>query len=268
MFTRSGTTWSQQAYVKASNTGARDFFGNSVALIGRRLDAGGRRLGSRASAATGIDGNQADDSAFVAGAVYVFTRSGAAWSQQAYVKASNTGAGDHFGYSVALSADGSTLAVGADYGDHGVGAAYVLTRSGAVWSQQASVEASSAGTGLYFGNSVSLSGDGATLAVGSYFEPSAATGIDGDETSAVATGAGAVFTFKRSGTAWIRQSYVKASNTSTYAEFGWSVALSSDGATLAVGAYKEPSTATGIDGDQASHSAPDAGAVYVFPWPS
>ena len=71
---------------------------------------------SEDSNATGVNGNQADNSASDSGAVYVFTRSGSSWSQQAYVKASNTEANDNFGISVALSADGNTLAVGA-YGE-------------------------------------------------------------------------------------------------------------------------------------------------------
>ncbi len=76
--------------------------GNTLAVGARDED----------SAATGIDGDQADNSALAAGAVYVYTRAGATWSQQAYVKASNTGRGDNFG-SVTLSADGNTLAVAA-----------------------------------------------------------------------------------------------------------------------------------------------------------
>ncbi|HWO23289.1 MAG TPA: DUF4215 domain-containing protein, partial [Kofleriaceae bacterium] len=112
VFTWSGTTWSQQAYIKASNTGAGDGFGISVALSadGATLAVGAHY---EASAATGIGGNQANNSAERSGAVYVFTRSGTTWSQQAYVKASNTRAHANFGRSVALSADGSTLAVGA-----------------------------------------------------------------------------------------------------------------------------------------------------------
>jgi hypothetical protein len=109
------------------------------------------------SNATGINGNQADDSAPDSGAVYVFTRSGGVWSQQAYVKASNTGPGDSFGFSLALSADGNTLAVGAylensnatgiggNQADNSAldsGAVYVFTRSGGVWSQQAYIKAS------------------------------------------------------------------------------------------------------------------------------
>ena len=112
VFTRSGTTWSQQAYVKASNTDASDRFGVSVALSG---DGDTLAVGAyeERSNATGINGNQADNSAGDSGAVYVFTRSGTTWSQQAYVKASNTDASDEFGVSVALSGDGTTLAVGA-----------------------------------------------------------------------------------------------------------------------------------------------------------
>ncbi|MBA3457682.1 MAG: FG-GAP repeat protein [Deltaproteobacteria bacterium] len=63
----------------------------------------------------GVGGNQADNSALNSGAVYVFTRTGPAWSQQAYLKASNTDAGDFFGDPVAVSGD--TLAVGADLED-------------------------------------------------------------------------------------------------------------------------------------------------------
>lgn len=70
VFTRSGGVWSQQAYVKASNTG-QDLFGESVALSG---DGSTLAVGARneSSNATGIDGNQADNSANGAGAVYVF----------------------------------------------------------------------------------------------------------------------------------------------------------------------------------------------------
>ena len=80
------------------------------------------------------------------GAVYVFTRrsNAAIWSQQAYVKASNTGAGDRFGTSVSMSRDGNSLAVGAineDGGTENSGAVYVFTRSSTTWSQQAYIKA-------------------------------------------------------------------------------------------------------------------------------
>ena len=105
---RDGTTWSQQAYLKASNTGTGDAFGWSVSLSGDTLAVGANR---EASNATGMNGDQTNNSSTNAGAVYVFVRDGSTWSQQAYLKASNTGAGDEFGNSASLSGD--TLAVGA-----------------------------------------------------------------------------------------------------------------------------------------------------------
>jgi len=278
VFTRSGSTWSQQAYVKASNTGAGDGFGISVALSG---DGNTLAVGAygEASNATGIDGNPADNSANRSGAVYVFNRSGSTWSQQAYVKASNTEADDQLGFSVALSGDGNTLAVGAyaeasnsigiggnqaDNSASFAGAAYVFTRSGSTWSQQAYVKASNTGAGDYFGISVALSGDGNTLAVGAAQEASNATGIDGNPADNSASASGAVYVFTRSGSTWSQQAYVKASNTEANDQFGISVALSGDGNTLAVGANQEASNANGIGGNPADNSAGASGAVYVF----
>src|SRR5262249_29129235 len=159
-------------YIKASNTGADDSFGFSIALS---ADGSTLAVGAFAedSSATGINGNQASDAAADAGAVYVFRRSGTTWSQEAYVKASNTNAGDEFGFSVALSADGSTMAVGAvseDSSSTGIngnqtndlasasGAVYVFTRSGTTWTQQAYVKASNTGVNDDFGADVALSG--------------------------------------------------------------------------------------------------------------
>jgi hypothetical protein len=278
VFARSGAVWSQQAYVKASNAAAGDLFGHSVAL-----SADGSTLAAGAiledSAAAGEGGDQADDSVPDAGAVYVFARGGATWSQQAYVKPSNTGAGDRFGHAVALSADGSLLAVSspwegsaatgvdgdqADDSAFGAGAVYVLARSDAKWSQQAYVKASNAGAGDAFGTSVALSADGSSLAVGAGDEDSAATGVGGDEADDSADRAGAVYVFASSGTTWDQRSYLKASNTDAGDALGAGVAMSRDGATLAVGASCEDSAAAGVDGDQADDAAPDAGAIYVF----
>ena len=106
-------TFAQQSYVNALNAEANDLFGLSAALSG---DGNTLAFGAvdENSAATGVNGDQADNSAARAGAVYVFTRdSGGVWTQQAYVKASNTDANDLFGLSAALSGNGNTLAVGA-----------------------------------------------------------------------------------------------------------------------------------------------------------
>ncbi|HWO26069.1 MAG TPA: DUF4215 domain-containing protein [Kofleriaceae bacterium] len=269
VFTRSGATWVQQAYIKASNTDSNDIFGYSVALS---ADGSTLAVGACAedSTSTGINGDQSSNGAIDSGAVYVFTRSGTAWSQQAYVKASNTDSGDQFCYSVALSGDGSTLAVGTNLED-GVanstvdsGAAYVFTRSGATWSQQAYVTASNVDAGDNFGYSIALSSDGSTLAVGSPDEDSAATGINGDHTSNSASVSGAAYVFTRIGSVWSQQAYVKASNTEAGDLFGYSITLSGDGSTLAVGAVAEDSAATGINGNQADNSVTDSGAIYIF----
>jgi hypothetical protein len=278
VFTRAGSTWTQQSYVKASNTGVIDEFGTSVALS---ADGNTLAVGTplEDSAATGIDGDQADNSIQDSGAVYVYTRSGTTWSQQAYVKASNTGVSDFFGaFGLALSADGNTLAVGApaedsaatgidgnqaDNSASSAGAAYVYTRSGTTWSQQAYVKASNTEADDRFGQSVALSADGDTLAVGTSSEDSAATGINGDQADNSASASLAIYVYTRSGATWSQQAYVKASNTE--AGDGLSApALNGDGTTLAVGATGEDSAATGINSNQADNSALSSGAVYLY----
>jgi hypothetical protein len=278
VFIRSGATWTQEAYVKASNTGASDFFGTFLALSADGNTLGVRAIGE-ASNATGIDGNQADNSAANSGAVYVLTRSGTTWSQQAYVKASNTEAGDSFGSSLALSADGNTLAVGAANEDSNAtgidgnqtdnsaansGAIYVLTRSGSTWSQQAYVKASNSEGAESFGYALALSADGNRLAVGAWGEDGNATGINGNQADNSLTDSGAVYFFTRSTSTWSQQAYVKASNTGFTDAYGSAIAMSADGNTLAVGAYCEAGNATGINGNQADNSASAAGAVYLY----
>src|SRR5206468_571351 len=108
VFARSGTNWSQQAYLKASNTGAGDEFGAAVSVCGDTLVVGAPK---EDSSATGINGNQDDNSADDSGAAYIFVRNGTNWSQQAYLKASNSEANDFFGIAVAMAGD--SVVVGA-----------------------------------------------------------------------------------------------------------------------------------------------------------
>jgi len=270
VFVRSGTTWSQQAYLKASNAGASDAFGISVAVAGNTVVVGAYFEDSNA---TGVNGNQADNSLSGSGAAYVFVRSGTTWNQQAYLKASNAGASDLFGNAVAVS--GGTVVVGADgensnatgvNGDQAdntagnSGAAYVFIRSGTTWSQQAYLKASNTGAGDLFGNAVGVSGD--TVVVGAWQEDSNATGVDGNQANESAFAAGAAYVFVRSGTNWTQQAYLKASNTGAGDAFGRSVAVSGD--TVVVGADGESSSATGVNGNQDDNSAADSGAAYVF----
>ena len=155
VFVRAGTTWTQQAYLKASNAEAGDQFGKVVGISGDTVVVG---TSSEESNATGVNGDQADNSFVQAGAAYVFVRAGTTWTQQAYLKASNTGVADNFGYSVAISGD--TVVVGAVLEDSGAigvngnqadnsaggsGAAYVFVRGGTSWTQQAYLKASNTG---------------------------------------------------------------------------------------------------------------------------
>jgi hypothetical protein len=270
VFTRTGSTWSQQAYVKASNTGEKDEgdeFGYSIALSGDGNTLAVGAIGED-SAAKGINGNQADNSANGAGAVYVFTRSGGTWTQQAYVKSSNTARNIMYGYSVSLSATGDTMAVGEFDSDRGKGALYVVTRSGSTWSQQARLQASNAEPQDSMGCWVAISDDGNTIAAGSLDEDSLLTGIQPPDAGAndekTDKSAGAAYVFVRSGTAWSQQAFIKASNTGEDDWFGLHLALSGDGNTLAVGASNEDSAAQGINGKQDDNSADEAGAVYFF----
>ncbi len=138
------------------------------------------------------------------------------------------------------------------------------------FAQEAYIKASNSGMDDTFGGSVALSSDGNTMAVGAQNEDSNASGVDGDETNDGATNSGAVYVFARgTGGAWTQQAYLKASNTDADPEFaedffGLSVAISADGNTLAVGATREDSVATGVNGDETDNSARFAGAVYVF----
>jgi hypothetical protein len=131
-------------------------------------------------------------------------------------------------------------------------------------AQQGYLKASNTGASNGFGHSVALSADGTTLAVGAVGEASQATGIGGNQANNSALYAGAVYVFVRSGGLWVQEAYVKASNTGVDDTFGFSVALSADGTTLAVGAVEEDSQATGIGGNQTDNSASGAGAVYVY----
>jgi drug/metabolite transporter superfamily protein YnfA len=270
VFTRMGTVWSQQAYLKASNPDVQDYFGQSVAIAGDTIVVGAPWEDSNA---TGVDGNQADNSVPNSGAAYVFTRTGTTWSQQAYLKASNTDTFDHFGHSVAIA--GETIVVGAyqeDSNATGVngnqadnsagvaGAAYVFTRTGTTWSQQAYLKASNTDVSQYFGEAVAISDN--TVVVGAWAESSNATGVNGDQTNNLATQSGAAYIFTRTGTTWSQQAYLKASNPDAYDQFGKSVAIS--GNTVVVGAYRESSNTTGVNGNQTNNLAHDAGAAYVF----
>jgi trimeric autotransporter adhesin len=233
--------------------------------------------------------------------------------QGAYIKAPNAESLDSFGASLALSADGNTLAVGAPQEDGTVtgaqafpidpppavpppdpnvppppgapnplpttfqglcaaavlrptvgcesGAVYIFVRSAGIWTAQSYIKGSNNEYEDRFGTSVALTSDGNAIAIGSPSEDSSAAGIEGNETLEDASGSGAAYIYRRSGTTWSQQAYVKASNTGADDAFGASVALSSDAAALVVGATGETSIS---DTDQNDNSAVAAGAAYLY----
>jgi hypothetical protein len=284
----------QVAYLKASNAEAGDQFGNGGTLLGDSVAISGDgntiAVGApkESSGAKGINGNQNDNSIYASGAVYVFTRGGAAgWTQQAYLKASNPAEAAEFGHIVVLSGDGNTMAVSAYFepsaakGVNGnqndksipqAGAVYVFTRNGTRWAQQAYIKASNTGEagvgdnfgdGDQFGFALSISDDGNTIAVGANAEDSSATGINGDQTDNSMISAGAVYVFARTGATWAQQAYVKPTNTFGNTQFGYSVALSANGNTLAVSSFDEGGISRLVNGPM-TRGRNGSGAVYVF----
>lgn len=267
VFRRNGMMWEQEAYLKPDVIGANDFFGVTVSLSGDGLAVGALHEDSNA---TGVDGEPMNDSAMDSGAVYMFRRTGTNWRPEAYLKASNTDPIDRFGINLSLSGD--YLAVSATYedgngesegGDNSTaesGAVYVFHRTGEGWSQQAYIKASNVGSDDSFGSGVALHDD--LLVVGAFSEDSSASGVGGNEADDSAQNSGAVYVFRRDGTDWPQEAYIKATNTGANDLFGHSVAVLGD--TIAVGAWGEGSIATGIDGDQNDDGASKSGAVYLL----
>jgi hypothetical protein len=151
------------------------------------------------------------------GAAWLFTRSGAGWTPGPKLIGGGEVGQAGFGFDVALSANGSTAIVGAP-GDNGVGAVWVFTRSGGVWTQQGPKLTGGGGVGdSQFGNSVALSADGDTALV---------AGAGDDDFL------GAAWVFARTGSTWAQQGpKLTPSDGANVSDFGFEVGLSGDGAT-------------------------------------
>ena len=282
----------QQAYIKASNTGRKgegddiegDQFGFSIAVSGdgNTLAAGAI---SEDSVAKGLNGAQQNDAASSAGAVYVFTRAGSAWSQQAYVKSANNEAGDLFGYGVALSANGSSMAVAAydedgsgrsvnpadDNGNNGTGAIYAFERATGAWRQTGYFKGSRSQRNDALGYAVTMSADGNTIAAGAGEEGCLVGGVNPQGCDAetfpshlAAGSVGAVYVWTKAGNTWREQAFLKPAAPDIEDWFGVRLALSADGNALVVGASMEDGAAAGVNGREDDDSAQDSGAAYLF----
>src|SRR5262249_47518544 len=145
----------------------------------------------------------------------------------AYVKSSNSDAGDQFGWSVALNDDGNLMVVGApteQSNAHGVngnqtdnssanaGAGYVFTRSGSTWTQQAYLKGAKTDAGYRCGFAVYVSCDGATLAISAYDQDGGVAGVNGNEADNSKGGSGCAYVFVRDGSMWRQTTYLKESN--------------------------------------------------------
>lgn len=213
---------------------------------------------AESSNASGINGDQDNDAAPASGAVYVFERqSNGLWIQQAYLKASNTritpSGGAYFGSAVGISDDGATIVVGA-YGEHSsstgvngnqtpvsaplAGAAYVFNRSAAgQWAQSAYIKASNTDPLDLFGASVSVSGDGRTIAVGAPAEDGSAVLVNGADDNSTPD-QGAVYVFSLIGDGWEQIAYLKPHlriSATAEMQFGRKVSLDHSGNTIAIG---------------------------------
>ncbi len=286
IFVRSGSTWTQQAKLTATDGASNDWFGQSVslsadgntALIGAYLDDVGAQVDQ--------------------GSAYVFVRSDTTWTEQAKLLATDGETGKYFGESVSLSADGNTALIGMSAADIGTqayqGTAYVFMRSSDIWFQQAKLIASDGENHDLFGWSVSLNADGNTALIGanadnigtSYNQGSAyifvrsgstwteqaklitgnganrfgqSVSLNSEGSTAVIsapwedisaqTNQGSAYVFVRNGTTWSEQTKLTASDGAANDEFGWSVSLNADGSTVLIGVHRDD---IGAQSDQGS----------------
>jgi hypothetical protein len=257
-----GTMLDSIGYLKASNTEAKDSFGSSLSLSGdgKTLAIGAQEEDS------GLVDDQTDNSGDTSGAVYLFNKTViGTWVQTDYLKPSTSSNKHRFGSSVSLSADGSTLAVGARGEDSNVenaGAVFIFNLTEQQeWTESAFIQAEVVGSGDEFGSVVSLSSDGTVLAVSALLEDSSDAN-DASDNSAVNSGAVYVFQLESEPSlAWVQKAYLKASHIDLDDRFGSALSLSGDGSTLVVGMVNEDSL--GLN-DPDNNDAVSSGAAYVF----
>jgi hypothetical protein len=252
VYVRNGTTWSQQQMITAADGAANDEFGYAVALSGDRLlvnaagkassqgyvyaftrtngvwtqqaefTAGDGAAGDGFGTALALRGTTAvigaNGKALLTGATYFFAVQGASWNQQ--LEFAGQGVGDSYGFSVALSQDGSTAVVGAYGANTETGKAYVYTPSASTWSQQAILTATVGAQHDRFGYSVSV--DGSLAMIGAY-------GHNGNQ--------GAAYVFARNASGWFQQSFLSAQDGAANDFFGYAVALTGNNAVI--GAYEK-----------------------------
>lgn len=298
LYRKTDSGWTEDAYVRPSNSGVNDQFSYSIDLSfdGNVLAVGAPYEDSISVSAPTENGcyRVKDNIAEVAdscknatgyldvGSAYIFTRNGNDWSQTHMLKPDVIYIQNYFGFSVALSGDASTLAVGAlndsapalgldsnpsdvSNANIGIGAVWVYGANNGAWIREAFIKPEAQNQLKQFGGVLALSRTGDLLAVGAHNDDSLSVGINGDDGNADAIDSGAVFMYSRHNGVWAKTSYVKAPNTGAQDRFGQSISLSADGQTLAVGAPREQSNAKGIENaDQTNNELDASGAAYLY----
>ncbi len=222
IFCRNDIGWIEQTKLTASDGEAEDWFGSSVSISGNYAIVG----------AHGVDDNGSKS-----GSAYIYYRSDTGWTEQAKLTASDGAYEDHFGGSVSISGDYAIIgAVDDDDNGYESGSAYIFYRSGSSWTEQAKLTASDAQVSDWFGGSVSISGDYAIVG---------APGVDDNGNNS-----GSAYIFHRSGSSWVQQTKLTASDAAEGDYFGYSVSISGDYAII--GAFKDDDNGT------------DSGSAYIF----
>ena len=243
--------WIHQAEITAPDAASGDRFGFSVSISGD---------GSYAIAGAYMDDRPGQPSVEQSGSAQIYVRDGSTWTHQAQITHPSVASGDSFGYSVAISDDGSYAIAGA-IGDNSPykGSAQIYVRDGSTWSHQAQITHPSPAAQDYFGFSVSISGDGSYALVGAQYD---------------GAGIGSAHIFVRDGSTWSNQAALANPSPAPDDRLGISVSISSDGSYALVGAAGDNSPYTGSaqiyvrDGSTWSHqaeiTAPDAASGDYF----
>lgn len=233
IFTRTGTTWSQQAKLEATNIGATDEFGGYITM---NFDATYVAIGARREDNTFTD----------TGAVYIFTRTGTSWDEQQILRASDKAASDFFGSGLSMNADATWLAVGATFEDGAgtnSGAVYIFNRSGSTWTETHKLIPDDLATVFFFGEWSSMTPDGVYLAISAHHD------------DILDTNNGSVYIYKRHESNWTQLYKIYANDYQTNTYFGYDVSISDDAQYIVVGTDNTLNTTyvfkgyTGIDPD-------------------
>lgn len=235
VFSRSGSNWTEETILTASDKAANYYFGFAVSI-----DSDGTRIvvGS-IYAKSGTVSN--------AGKAYVFSRSDTTWTEEASMsEAANAAAYTNYGRTVMISGDGNRIIVGASNAAPGgvssAGRAYIYSRSGTTWTEEAVLTASNISASAYFGRGTVITTDGSRVAVGSYGASPSATSM-----------AGAVYVFSRSGTSWTQEAILTASDKAANDNLGIGLSISSDGTRIVATAH-----------NASRNSITSIGKTYIF----